>query len=161
MLPNVEEATIVDWDVYWIDNMVHPWRVSDDPRLRNTREVTGYHIQATDGPLGHIMDFVVTDEAWAVRFSLVDTGNWWPGMHVLIAPLQVEAILGEERGAIGDFPETVGQIARYDDSVPLEEPPAVVQHPHRSAVSTRPAHCIDREGHVVGRFPQSSRGSRR
>jgi uncharacterized protein YrrD len=127
--PNVEEATIVDWDVYWIDNMVHPWQVSDDPHLRNSREVAGYHIQATDGALGHVMDFVVTDEAWKVRFLLVDTRNWWPGMHVLIAPSQIEAIVGEERVVrLSISRDAVGQSRPYDDSKPLEEPQTAVQH---------------------------------
>ncbi len=40
----------------------------DDPHLRSTRQVTGYHIHATDGEIGHVEDFIVDDEIWAVRF---------------------------------------------------------------------------------------------
>jgi hypothetical protein len=33
-----------------------------DPHLRSTREVIGYHIQARDGEIGHVEDFVADDE---------------------------------------------------------------------------------------------------
>jgi uncharacterized protein YrrD len=128
--PKVEEATVVDWDVYWIDQMAHPWQVSDDPHCRNTREVTGYHLQASDGPLGHVVDFVVSDESWTIRFLLIDTRNWWPGMYVLVAPTQVEAILGEERVVrLAISREEVGRSRPYDDSQPLQEPQPAVGHP--------------------------------
>ena len=34
-----------------------------DPYLRSAREVTGYAIQARDGDLGHVEDFLVDDES--------------------------------------------------------------------------------------------------
>ncbi|MGB9470216.1 MAG: hypothetical protein WBQ59_12785, partial [Candidatus Acidiferrum sp.] len=49
-----------------------------DPHLRSTRAVTGYHIQAKDGEVGHVGDFIVDDETWAIRYLIVDTKNWWP-----------------------------------------------------------------------------------
>jgi len=57
-----------------------------NPHLRSTREVSGYHIQAIDGELGHMDDFVIDDETWAIRYLIVATNNWWPGKKVLIAP---------------------------------------------------------------------------
>ena len=30
--------------------------------------ITGYHIHATDGEIGHVEDFMVDDENWAIRF---------------------------------------------------------------------------------------------
>ncbi len=38
-----------------------------DPHLRSTHAVGGYHIQATDGEIGHVEDFVIDDETWAIR----------------------------------------------------------------------------------------------
>jgi hypothetical protein len=32
-----------------------------DPHLRSTKEVTGYHIQATDSGIGHLEDFIVDE----------------------------------------------------------------------------------------------------
>lgn len=60
-----------------------------DFRLRSARVVSGYHISATDGQIGHIEDFLVDDADWRIRFLKVDTKNWWPGERVLISPLSV------------------------------------------------------------------------
>lgn len=58
---------------------------ADDAHLRSSREVLGYHIQAADGQLGHLSDFLVDDRTWAIRYAVVDTSNWWFGKHVLLA----------------------------------------------------------------------------
>ncbi len=94
-----EEAMIVDWGVYWtsVVGTEPPWRVSEDPHLRNTQEITGYRIHAADGQIGHVADFLVDDETWTIRHLVVDTRNWWPGKHVLIAPVHVEALDGCNR----------------------------------------------------------------
>ncbi len=63
-----------------------------DPHLRSTREVIGYHIQAPRGELGHVEDFIVDDEAWIIRYMVVDTTNWLPGKKVLVPPLGIEKI---------------------------------------------------------------------
>jgi hypothetical protein len=59
----------------------------NDPHLRSTREVIGYRLQASDGAIGQVVDFIVDDTAWAVRSVVVDTGVWLPGKRVLL-PLQ-------------------------------------------------------------------------
>ena len=59
---------------------------SADSHLRSTEAVTGYHIAATDGEIGHVAGFVVDDEAWAIRYIEVATQNWWPGKKVLVSP---------------------------------------------------------------------------
>ena len=58
----------------------------DNPHLRSSLAVTGYHIQATDGDIGHVEDYLVDDASWAIRYMIVDTTNWWPGKKVLVAP---------------------------------------------------------------------------
>ena len=45
-----------------------------------------YHIQATDGDIGHVQGLLVDEETWAIRYIIVDTSNWWLGHQVLIAP---------------------------------------------------------------------------
>ena len=54
--------------------------------LRSVGEVTGYRIQATDGEIGHVEDFIVDDLTWTIRYLVVDTKNWLPGRKVLVAP---------------------------------------------------------------------------
>ncbi|PIR25273.1 MAG: photosystem reaction center subunit H [Deltaproteobacteria bacterium CG_4_10_14_0_2_um_filter_43_8] len=63
-----------------------------DPHLRSAKEVSGYHIEASDGEIGHIEDFLVEDDNWRIRYIVVDTRNWLPGKKVLIAPAWIEKI---------------------------------------------------------------------
>ncbi len=65
---------------------------SIDPHLRSTRAVSAYYVQANDGELGHVDDFIVDDQAWAIRYLVVGTRNWWPGKKVLISPQWIERV---------------------------------------------------------------------
>jgi hypothetical protein len=60
--------------------------------LRSTSAVSGYNIQASDGEIGHVEDFVIDDETWAIRYMVVNTRNWWPGKKVLVSPLWIEGV---------------------------------------------------------------------
>lgn len=63
-----------------------------DPHLRSTREISGYHIHARDGEIGHVEDFVVDDGNWSIRYVVVDTKNILPGKQVLVAPAWIEKV---------------------------------------------------------------------
>jgi sporulation protein YlmC with PRC-barrel domain len=63
-----------------------------DMHLRSATKVTGYHIEATDGEIGHVEDFIIDDETWEIRYIVVDTRNWLPGKKVLIAPRWIERV---------------------------------------------------------------------
>lgn len=67
-------------------------RRDDDPHLRSIESVTGYHIHASDGEIGHVEDFLVEDADWSIHYLIVDTKNWWPGKKVLISPPSVQEI---------------------------------------------------------------------
>ena len=54
--------------------------------------MTGYHIEATDGEVGHVEDFIIDDETWEIRYIVVDTRNWLPGKKVLIAPRWIDRV---------------------------------------------------------------------
>ena len=51
--------------------------------------VTGYHIHASDGQIGHAENFLIDDATWGIRYLIIDTRNWWPGKHVLVSPYAV------------------------------------------------------------------------
>jgi hypothetical protein len=59
---------------------------NDDPHLRSCQAVTGYHLHAIDGEIGHVAGYLIDDDTWAIRYIIVDTSNWWLGHKVLIAP---------------------------------------------------------------------------
>lgn len=63
-----------------------------DPHLRSVVAITGYHIHATDGEIGHAENFLIDDADWRIRFITVDTRNWWPGEKVLISQSSVQRI---------------------------------------------------------------------
>ena len=65
---------------------------NDDPHLRSVEEVTGYHIKANDGEIGHIETMLVEDADWSIHYLVVDTKNWWPAKKVLISPSSVHDI---------------------------------------------------------------------
>jgi uncharacterized protein YrrD len=60
--------------------------------LRSAHEVTGFHIAATDGDIGHVEDLLVDEDGWMIRYLIVDTRNWLPGRKVLIAPSWVSGV---------------------------------------------------------------------
>ena len=65
---------------------------ANDLHLRSISKVTGHHIEATDGHIGHAEDFIIDGETWEIRYMVVDTQNWWPGKKVLVAPLWVSRV---------------------------------------------------------------------
>jgi uncharacterized protein YrrD len=71
--------------------------LSDEMHLRSTREVTGYHIEATDGEIGHLEDFLFDGETWEIRYAIIDTKNWWPGKKILLRPQWIKRVSWAER----------------------------------------------------------------
>jgi uncharacterized protein YrrD len=67
-----------------------------DPHLRSSQAVTGYEIQASDGTIGHVRDFIMDDQSWAIRQLVVETGQWLSGKEVLISLNQIDRISYEE-----------------------------------------------------------------
>jgi hypothetical protein len=63
-----------------------------DPHLRSIAAVTGYHIHATDGEIGHVEDLLLNEVGWSIRYVVVNTQNWWPKKKVLIPPRSVQEI---------------------------------------------------------------------
>ena len=84
--------------------------------------MTGYHIRASDGEIGHVEDFLVEDADWSIRYLVVDTKNWWPGKKVLIAPHSAREIdwtkklvkLDVDRQRVKDSPQ-------YDPSTTVDQ----------------------------------------
>jgi uncharacterized protein YrrD len=67
-----------------------------DFNLRSTHDVSGHQVQAVDGEIGHVEDFIINDETWTIRYLIINTRNWWPGSHVLVSPKWVERVSWSE-----------------------------------------------------------------
>jgi hypothetical protein len=91
-----------------------------DHNLRSVKEVTGYHIEADDGEIGHVEDFIADEEDWTIRYIVVDTRNWLPGKKVLIAPWMIRSVRRDESKVHLDMTRDQVQAApEYDPSTPV------------------------------------------
>jgi hypothetical protein len=94
---------------------------SGDPGLRSVRAVVGYQLHATDGEIGRVDDFLVDDQAWAIRYLVVETHRWLPGKKVLLSPDWIEQISWHHREAVvGLDRETIRRSPEYRDDVIVE-----------------------------------------
>ncbi len=121
------------WPMYWggthlwgfypdIVRDPKKWRESNqggktwDPHLRSTHAVSGHHIQAADGAIGHVEDFIIDDETWAIRYLIIDTRNWWPGKKVLVSPRWIERVSWSESTVFVNLHrETIKQSPEYTE----------------------------------------------
>ena len=73
---------------------ITPDEKDPDPKRRSVADITGYHIHASDGEIGHVENFVMDSDSWTIRYLIVATRNWWQGQHVLISPAAVKKTSG-------------------------------------------------------------------
>lgn len=57
--------------------------------LRNLHDLHKFVIRAIDGDIGHVTDFYFDDQAWVVRYLVVETGSWLSSRKVLISPMSI------------------------------------------------------------------------
>jgi sporulation protein YlmC with PRC-barrel domain len=81
----------------WRGSVSH---TSWDRHLRSTQEVTGYNILATDGEIGHVEDFIIDDETWAIRYLIIATTNFWPGKKILVSPQWIKSVSWDTREVV-------------------------------------------------------------
>ena len=106
--PQRDSANWSSWDL-----TRSPW----DRHLRSTHQVTGYHIHASDGEIGHIEDFIIDEETWAIRYLVVATTNFWPGKKILVSPQWIASISWETQEVFSDLSrDKIKDSPTYDDA---------------------------------------------
>jgi len=55
-----------------------------DLHLQSILHMTGYRINAIDGELGHVRDFIVNDGTWKLAYIVVETHKFFGGKKVLV-----------------------------------------------------------------------------
>src|SRR5262245_4161325 len=84
-------------------------------------EVSGYYIQAADGDIGHVEDFLLDDRTWAIRYMIADTRNWLPGRKVLVAPEWITFVSWTDSTVhVSMTREQVRRSPEYDPGRPIE-----------------------------------------
>ena len=130
-------------------------RESTDSHLRSTKAVTGYHIEATDGEIGHVDGFVMDDEAWAIRYIEVATRNWWPGKKVLVSPAWMERVSWpESKVYVGLSREAIQNGPEYIESMPITREYENRLYSHYG----RPPYWLHEAEHKKSSFPERRLG---
>lgn len=95
--------------------------------LRSMREVIGYKVQAVDGLVGQVRDFVVDDSLSRILYFVVAVESWPLTRTVLLLPTWVREIDHEERAV--HVPLTRDKVetssTEFDSSQPLDPEHAV------------------------------------
>jgi uncharacterized protein YrrD len=111
-----------------------------DRHLRSTHEVAGYHLQALDGEIGHVSDFIIDDETWAIRYLIINTGNWWPGKKVLVSPHWIERVSWNESKVFVNLSrDTIKESPEYTEDSLITREYEIELHRHYD----RPGYWID------------------
>jgi len=121
-----------------------------DPHLRSTDSVRGHHVQASDGEIGHVEDFVIDSDNWSIRYLIVDTHNWWPGKKVLIAPQWINRVSWDEAKVFVNLHrETIQQAPDFDGylTITREYEKSLFQHYQRNGYWTGIAQQHSRRVH--------------
>jgi hypothetical protein len=102
-----------------------------DPHLRSTDAVSGYHIQAADGEIGHVEDFIIDDYTWGIRYLIIDTRNWWQGKMVLVSPQWIERVSWSESKVFVNLSrEAIKQSPEYTEETLLTRDYETGLHQH-------------------------------
>jgi sporulation protein YlmC with PRC-barrel domain len=87
----------------------------DDAHLRSTKAVKGYHLQASDGIIGHVCDFMMDPQSWAIRELVIKIGHRFSGKEVEIPVSKVDRISYDESTVYVNLTmETVEQALTHD-----------------------------------------------
>lgn len=55
--------------------------------LRSLKALEGHTLSASDGDIGKVIDFLLDDERWTIRYLVADAGGFLAGRRVLISPI--------------------------------------------------------------------------
>lgn len=55
-------------------------------------DTMGIRVTSGDVDIGLVKDLLIDEDSWAIRYMVVNTGDWWPNQQVLIAPQWIGAL---------------------------------------------------------------------
>lgn len=65
--------------------------------MRSVSQLNGSSLNASDGEIGTVKQAYIDDEAWTIRYLVVDTGRWLSGREVSVLPSAVEQPFGSAK----------------------------------------------------------------
>jgi hypothetical protein len=91
-----------------------------DTHLRSSHEIRGYRIEAVDGAIGHVEDYVIDDEHWIIRYMVIDTSNVFHGRKVILTPIWIKGInWAESTVTVNLTKKVIKEAPTFDPSQPI------------------------------------------
>lgn len=87
--------------------------------LRSILSLKNFTMRASDGEIGKVKDFYFDDHTWALKYLVVETGNWLMGKKVLISTAALHAPIWDEHTFPVDL--TIDQVKNSPD-IDTEKP---------------------------------------
>lgn len=95
---------------------------SSDQHLQSTGSITGYNIDAVDGEIGKVSDFLADDATWKIKFFIVETGSWFNSRKVLLSTRWIKEVNWENSTVVVDITrEAVKNSPEFDTTQPVKE----------------------------------------
>lgn len=86
---------------------------------RSVNSIIGNNAVASDGEVGTVFDFFFDDEAWGLRYVVIDTGNWLPSEKRLLA-LTDQLTLDPESGTL--MVQYLKEVIEHSPTIDLAKP---------------------------------------
>jgi len=91
------------------------------PSLMSTVQALGYTIEAAEGPIGRIRDFLFDDQSWMIKYLNVDTHEWWQSESDVLLPTESIVSLDSANATISTSlsRDALERSPVYGDQVPI------------------------------------------
>ena len=90
-----------------------------DAHLRSTQSVNGYHLQGSDGIIGHVCDFMMDAQSWAIDQLVIKTGHRLSGKEVQIPSSKVDRISYDKSTVFVNLTQEASGQSSATDLVPV------------------------------------------
>lgn len=128
-----------DLDVMTLLAVDYPYRLGssgnfrspEDVSVRSLRRLTQANVLALDGEIGPIVDYLVEPSDWSIRFMVIETGSWWSGRQVLVAPHWNARVHDQKRQVVVDVRRSsVRASPPYDPAMPVDRAQEEILYHH-------------------------------
>ncbi|MEZ4865007.1 MAG: PRC-barrel domain-containing protein [Caldilineaceae bacterium] len=60
--------------------------------LYSGKDLHSFTVQASDGEIGQVSDFIFAPSDWVIRYFVIDTGNWLTGKKVVVPAAWIDQV---------------------------------------------------------------------
>jgi sporulation protein YlmC with PRC-barrel domain len=108
-----------------------PLELRGDPHLRSVNGTKGFDIEALDGAIGHVEDFLIDGKVSRIWYLVIATRNWWPGKKVIVPPAWIQSVGWDKSHVVVDLArDAIKASPEYDPGAPWDPEYARRLHEH-------------------------------